>query len=83
MKKTSGQAGHDPVRPAWTCNQCERPWPCPDAKRHLHTEYTNDITALHAYMAAVLGRYTIDHPNDPGDEVWRRFLGWILTERPP
>jgi len=66
-----------PGRPSWNCLLCHRPWPSPDAKADLDTQYARFPSGLAIYMASVLYDAVEDLPEPTPADLYERFLAWI------
>src|SRR5262249_13786723 len=75
-------SGHLPVRQTWVCSSCGRPWPCHDAKVDLLAEYAQVPTALVLYIAAAFMECVVDLRVVRAEELYLRFLGWLVLRRP-
>ncbi|GAA1606803.1 hypothetical protein [Actinoplanes couchii] len=66
-------------RPHWLCRVCGEPWPCPEARASLLSEYRAFPSLLKIYMTtlmyAAMRDLTIDDVPSPA-ELHDRFLTW-------
>ncbi|MBO4204736.1 flavin reductase [Micromonospora echinofusca] len=69
---------HLAARPAWTCTGCGEPWPCPARRARLSTEYADSRLSLLVYLAGYLLDAAADLRHLPADELYARFLGWVI-----
>ncbi|WP_307848922.1 hypothetical protein [Micromonospora sp. U56] len=70
---------HVPVRPGWECADCSRPWPCPDRRQRLLSDYAGNRAALGVYLGLQLVDASSDLRHHPAADLYARFLGWLLS----
>lgn len=68
---------HDPGRPAWDCNGCGDPWPCPPRRRQMLTEYDDLPELLRSHMLDRLDQACAELPMHFAGELRNRMLGWL------
>ncbi|GAB2942370.1 hypothetical protein GCM10027280_33660 [Micromonospora polyrhachis] len=73
---------HQPVRPAWSCDSCPEPWPCPAARSDLAVGYADDQVTLLVYLCHMLSQAAADLDGITADELRSRFLPLLLPEVP-
>ncbi|MFG1949789.1 hypothetical protein [Micromonospora sp. NPDC048830] len=62
---------HRPQRPAWVCEACKRPYPCPDAQTALAA---GDPWAATTYLASLFVTAVNDLPAVPVLDLYARFM---------
>jgi hypothetical protein len=70
---------HRATRPAWDCEDCGEPWPCPDRRTALLDVYLSDRLALLIFLADLMLDAIEDfHRSGRGSvpDLYERFLGW-------
>ena len=79
-EKEAESREHMSIRPSWNCVACGHPWPCPNAKDKLTTEFQDFPSVLAIYMSSQMHEAFIEltarGPLSPTD-LYDRFLGWI------
>ena len=73
--------GHQPARPSWDCEACEKPWPCDPAREQLVASMGHG-TALTVYMYGFFQEANQQLPPPaPVNELYVRMLEWTRTGR--
>lgn len=67
---------HHPQRPAWTCSNCGRDWPCDPAREALAQEYGDQRVKLAVHMAVQLGHAAGELPQPDVRDLHERFIAW-------
>ncbi|MEV0903102.1 hypothetical protein [Actinoplanes sp. NPDC049802] len=70
---------HRAARPSWDCEDCAKPWPCPDRQAMLRAERPFDRLALLMFLSEVMADAIDDfHRHGMGTvpDLYDRFLGW-------
>ncbi|NLU77268.1 hypothetical protein HCA58_02435 [Micromonospora sp. HNM0581] len=73
---------HVPQRPAWDCQRCGEPWPCPPLRARLLKAYSTDEANLAQYMASHYYQALDDLPDDDPMDLHHRIIGWIRRSKP-
>lgn len=74
---------HLPLRPAWACRYCARPWPCSPGRGDLAVEFSGRPALLLYYMSAQVVAFTGDLAErglvpEP-EHLYQRFIDWVRT----
>lgn len=62
---------HRPQRPAWNCEACKQPYPCPEARATLAV---GDAWATATYLAGLFVTAVDDLPAVPVADLYARFM---------
>jgi hypothetical protein len=65
---------HLPQRPAWTCQVCEEPYPCPTRRTQLLAEFRGASVQLNVFMGLDFTEAAGELRGVSGDELHRRFF---------
>lgn len=65
---------HQPLRPSWDCDTCDRSWPCDSARERMVSEGAGVSLAI--VMWGYLEDAVQELPSMPAAEVFDRFISW-------
>jgi hypothetical protein len=68
---------HGPRRPQWTCEICDMPWPCDNARVGLSEMYVGKPADLAMHLNLLLPYAAREAPMPP-EELFERFVEWTL-----
>ncbi len=72
---------HLPNRPAWTCQVCEQPYPCPTRRTQLLAEFGGASVQLTVFMSIDLMDAVAELPGVKGADLHRRFFWYRYPGR--
>ncbi|MDI6104356.1 hypothetical protein QLQ12_37775 [Actinoplanes sp. NEAU-A12] len=76
---------HRASRPSWRCEDCGKPWPCPERQAMLLDERPLDRMAALLFMAKLMYEAIEDFTQDgtgPVPDLYERFLGFLRPAEP-
>ncbi|KHD73176.1 hypothetical protein MB27_36755 [Actinoplanes utahensis] len=82
---TTQRPEHLSDRPDWLCRACGHPWPCPEARACLLSEYRAFPSLLRIYLSAQMYDALEDltaHGTPPPLNMYERFLSWARPTPP-
>ncbi|MFY1686309.1 hypothetical protein [Plantactinospora sp. WMMB782] len=67
--------------PRYACLECEREWPCKDARLALLRSFDGNRIGLMMYLAAHLARALQALPDRPPEMIVGQILYWVPRRR--
>lgn len=68
---------HTPLRPGWTCRDCDEPWPCPTRRDMLLAELRDHPVAVVLLLAGCYQEAADHLTHLPVEVVYSRMFGWL------